>query len=109
MPFVPDSWLVQSAATEQASPRTAAALRSPRRPARRRGRQSAYRNLVAFLRKLLYSTGMLDVDDLEATRQRSAVVARALADAKRLCVLQSLAGGELSSSPRCKDFACSRR
>ncbi len=39
---------------------------------------------------------MLDVSELEVTRQRSAVVARALADPKRLCVLQSLAEGELS-------------
>ena len=39
---------------------------------------------------------MLDVSDLEATRQRSAAVARALADSKRLCVLQCLAEGELS-------------
>jgi len=39
---------------------------------------------------------MLDASELEVTRQRSAVVARALADAKRLCVLQSLAEGELS-------------
>jgi ArsR family transcriptional regulator len=39
---------------------------------------------------------MLDVSDLEAVRQRSAAVARALADPKRLCVLQSLADGELS-------------
>jgi ArsR family transcriptional regulator len=39
---------------------------------------------------------MLDAGQLEVTRQRSAVVARALADPKRLCVLQSLAEGELS-------------
>ena len=39
---------------------------------------------------------MLDVSDLEATRQRSAAVARALADPKRLCVLQCLARGEMS-------------
>ena len=32
----------------------------------------------------------------EAGRQRSAAVARALGDPKRLCVLESLAGGELS-------------
>jgi ArsR family transcriptional regulator len=32
----------------------------------------------------------------DADRQRSAVVARALADPKRLCVLESLAHGELS-------------
>jgi DNA-binding transcriptional ArsR family regulator len=39
---------------------------------------------------------MLEVRDLEATRQRSAAVARALADPKRLCVLQCLARGEMS-------------
>jgi DNA-binding transcriptional ArsR family regulator len=48
------------------------------------------------LRKLLYIGLVLEVDDLEAVRQRSAAVARALADPKRLCVLQSLAAGELS-------------
>lgn len=48
------------------------------------------------MRKLLYITVVLEVDDLEAVRQRSAAVARALADPKRLCVLQSLAAGELS-------------
>ena len=39
---------------------------------------------------------MLDLSELEATRQRSAAVARALADPKRLCVLQCLARGEMS-------------
>ena len=39
---------------------------------------------------------MLELSDLEATQQRSAAVARALADAKRLCVLQCLGEGELS-------------
>ena len=39
---------------------------------------------------------MLEVSDLEATRQRSAAVARALSDSKRLCVLHCLAEGELS-------------
>lgn len=34
--------------------------------------------------------------DEEILRQKSAAVARALADPKRLCVLQSLAGRELS-------------
>jgi ArsR family transcriptional regulator len=48
------------------------------------------------LRKLLYIRRVLDVSDLDIARQRSAVVARALADPKRLCVLQSLAAGELS-------------
>lgn len=36
------------------------------------------------------------VDDPETQRQRSAAVAKALADPKRLCVLESLAQGELS-------------
>jgi ArsR family transcriptional regulator len=48
------------------------------------------------LRKLLYIQRVLDVGDPETARQRSAAVARALADPKRLCVLQSLAAGELS-------------
>jgi ArsR family transcriptional regulator len=39
---------------------------------------------------------MLELGDLEATQQRSAAVARALADAKRLCVLRCLGEGELS-------------
>jgi ArsR family transcriptional regulator len=48
------------------------------------------------LRKLLYIRLVLDVSDLDTARLRSAAVARALADPKRLCVLQSLAAGELS-------------
>jgi DNA-binding transcriptional ArsR family regulator len=39
---------------------------------------------------------MFDVGDLDVARQRSAAVAKALADPKRLCVLQSLAERELS-------------
>ena len=40
---------------------------------------------------------MLDVTETtEAERQRYATVGRALADPKRLCVLESLADGELS-------------
>jgi ArsR family transcriptional regulator len=39
---------------------------------------------------------VIDVDDLEVVHRRSAVVAKALADAKRLCVLRCLAEGELS-------------
>jgi ArsR family transcriptional regulator, virulence genes transcriptional regulator len=39
---------------------------------------------------------MLEVQDLEGSRQRSAALARALADPKRLCVLECLARGELS-------------
>jgi DNA-binding transcriptional ArsR family regulator len=48
------------------------------------------------LRKLLYIRRVLELADPETARQRSAAVARALADPKRLCVLQSLAEGELS-------------
>jgi ArsR family transcriptional regulator len=48
------------------------------------------------LRKLLYIAHVLELADPETARQRSAVVAKALADPKRLCVLQSLAEGELS-------------
>jgi DNA-binding transcriptional ArsR family regulator len=39
---------------------------------------------------------MPGLEDMETTRQRSAAVAKALADPKRLCVLQSLAERELS-------------
>jgi len=39
---------------------------------------------------------VIDVNDLEEVHRRSAAVAKALADAKRLCVLQCLAEGELS-------------
>ena len=49
---------------------------------------------------------MLDVGDLEATRQRSAAVAKALADPKRLCVLQSLAERELSVRELSEHVGC---
>jgi ArsR family transcriptional regulator len=39
---------------------------------------------------------MLEPRELDEARQRSAAVARALADPKRLCVLQSLGQGELT-------------
>lgn len=39
---------------------------------------------------------MIDTSHTEDTRVRSAAVARALGDPKRLCVLESLAAGELS-------------
>ena len=39
---------------------------------------------------------MLELEDLEETQQKSAAVARALADPKRLCVLKCLSGGEMS-------------
>jgi DNA-binding transcriptional ArsR family regulator len=50
------------------------------------------------------------VIDLQATtedeRQRSAAVARALGDPKRLCVLESLAGGEASVGELAGRVAC---
>lgn len=39
-------------------------------------------------------------------RQRSAIVARALADPKRLCVLETLADGERSVSELSRDVGC---
>ncbi len=62
--------------------------------------------LLASLRKLLYIRGMVDVSDLDGVRQRSAAVARALADPKRLCVLQSLADGELSVRELSEEVGC---
>jgi ArsR family transcriptional regulator len=49
---------------------------------------------------------MLEVRDVEATRQRSAVIARALADAKRLCVLHCLAEGEMSVKELSDSVGC---
>jgi len=42
----------------------------------------------------------------EVDREHSAAVARALADPKRLCVLETLAGGERSVSELSRDVAC---
>ena len=42
----------------------------------------------------------------ESVRDRSAAVARALADAKRLCVVERLAGGERSVSELSRDVGC---
>ena len=39
-------------------------------------------------------------------RDRSATIARALADAKRLCVLETLAAGERSVSELSRDVGC---
>jgi ArsR family transcriptional regulator len=51
--------------------------------------------------------GMLDqVASSEAERQRYAAVGRALADPKRLCVLESLAVGELSVSDLATRVSC---
>jgi DNA-binding transcriptional ArsR family regulator len=41
-----------------------------------------------------------------AERQRTALVARALADPKRLCVLETLASGERSVSELSRDVGC---
>ena len=45
-------------------------------------------------------------DDREKDYQRTAVVGRALADPKRLCVLESLSAGELSVSELAGRVAC---
>ncbi|HEY8169600.1 MAG TPA: metalloregulator ArsR/SmtB family transcription factor [Candidatus Limnocylindria bacterium] len=42
----------------------------------------------------------------DADRARTAAVARALADPKRLCVLEQLAGGERSVSDLSRDAGC---
>ncbi len=42
----------------------------------------------------------------EADRQRSAAIARALSDPKRLCVLETLATGERSVSDLSRDAGC---
>ena len=42
----------------------------------------------------------------EPERQRSATIARALSDPKRLCVLESLANGERSVSDLSRDVGC---
>ena len=44
--------------------------------------------------------------DREKTYQRTAVVGKALADPKRLCVLESLSAGELSVSELAGRVAC---
>jgi ArsR family transcriptional regulator len=42
----------------------------------------------------------------ELERERSAAIARALSDPKRLCVLETLAGGERSVSELSHDVGC---
>ncbi len=42
----------------------------------------------------------------ESARQKSAIVARALSDPKRLCVLETLASGERSVSELSRDVGC---
>jgi DNA-binding transcriptional ArsR family regulator len=50
---------------------------------------------------------MLDIETgREPERVRSAAVARALGDPKRLCVLESLAGGEVSVGELASRVAC---
>ena len=50
---------------------------------------------------------MIDTSDSsESGRRRSAAVARALGDPKRLCVLESLAGGEASVGELASRVSC---
>lgn len=49
---------------------------------------------------------MFHVASTDEDRQRFAAIGRALADAKRLCVLESLAGGELSVSDLSSRVGC---
>lgn len=60
-------------------------------------------------------TTAVDADDVtndesaittEVQRQRYAAISRALADAKRLCVLEILAGGERSVSDLSREASC---
>ena len=53
---------------------------------------------LAYLRKWWETVGMLQQRSTDADRHRFAAVGSALADPKRLCVLESLANGELSVS-----------
>jgi ArsR family transcriptional regulator len=48
----------------------------------------------------------IELQPAELAYQRTAVVGRALADPKRLCVLESLAEGELSVSDLANRVAC---
>jgi DNA-binding transcriptional ArsR family regulator len=48
----------------------------------------------------------IELTDRETDYERTAVVGRALADPKRLCVLESLAGGELSVGELAGRVAC---
>ena len=49
---------------------------------------------------------MIDIATSEDERARSAAVARALGDPKRLCVLESLAAGEVSVGDLAMRVAC---
>ena len=49
---------------------------------------------------------VLTIGDTTTTRDRTAVIARAFADPKRLCVLERLAGGERSVSDLSRDVGC---
>jgi DNA-binding transcriptional ArsR family regulator len=50
------------------------------------------------------TSATLPANDLD--RQRTAVIARALSDPKRLCVLETLASGERSVSELSRDVGC---
>ncbi len=49
---------------------------------------------------------MLSTTTTEQTRVRAASIARAMADPKRLCVLEQLAAGERSVSDLSRDVGC---
>jgi DNA-binding transcriptional ArsR family regulator len=49
---------------------------------------------------------LMDSTTTDATRARAANIARALADPKRLCVLEQLAAGERSVSDLSRDVGC---
>ena len=50
--------------------------------------------------------GRMAATSTEIARTRTAAVARALADTKRLCVLEQLVGGERSVSDLSRDVGC---
>ena len=64
-------------------------------------------NTCVFAQAMRKSHAVLDqIASSEVDRQRYAAVGRALADAKRLCVLESLADGEKSVSELSMHAAC---
>ena len=52
------------------------------------------------------SATLVPAAEHEIDRQRTAIVARALSDPKRLCVLETLATGERSVSELSRDVGC---
>jgi DNA-binding transcriptional ArsR family regulator len=51
-------------------------------------------------------TGTLATDSTDALRSHAAIIARALADPKRLCVVEKLAAGERSVSDLSREAGC---